>query len=166
MAMEVFHIRPGVKAASKYMNPNSLGDIIPLPADEKLATLSGKVGWDRPMTAHLPGEVRIINVQNRKLWLETELDSSGNYSVAIPAGKYEISLPDAYFLSGNTVYATGQKKPFTILVKAGQKTTAPHLTIPGSPAPDLIPAKGILHDFTSSQRQRGGPVHRNVSKVL
>lgn len=136
------------KGANKYMNPNSLGDIIPLPAGEKLAALSGKVGWDRPMTAHLPGEVRIINVQNRKLWLQTELDSSGNYSVAIPAGKYEVMLPHAYFQDGKTVYATGQKKPLTILVKAGQKTVAPLLTIPGSPAPDLIPDKGILHNFT------------------
>jgi len=138
------------KGGSKYMNPNSLGDIILSPADEKLATLSGKVSWDRPMTAHLPGEVRIINMQNKKLWLETELDSSGNYSVAIPAGKYEIMLSDAYFHNSDTVYATGQKKPLIIVVKAGQKTTAPRLTIPGSPAPDLIPAKGILHDFTSS----------------
>ena len=97
MAMEVFPIRPGVKAATKYMNPNSLGDIIPLPADEKLATLSGKVGWDKPMKAHLPGEVRIINVQNRKLWLQTELDSSGNYSVAVPPGKYEVMLPRCLF---------------------------------------------------------------------
>ena len=53
-------------------------------------------------------------------------------------------------LSGNKVYATGQKKPVIVSAKAGQKTTAPHLTIPGSPAPDLIPAKGILHDFTSA----------------
>jgi CubicO group peptidase (beta-lactamase class C family) len=137
------------KGGSKYTNPNSLGDVILLPANEKLATLSGKVGWDRPMTAHLPGEVRISNVQNKKLWLETELDSSGNYSVAIPGGQYVIMLPDAYFQNGDTVYAAGQKKPFIIL-KAGQKATAPQLTIPGSPAPDLIPAKGILHDFTSA----------------
>jgi CubicO group peptidase (beta-lactamase class C family) len=138
------------RGGSKYMNPNSLGDVILLPANEKPGTLTGKVGWDKPMTAHLPGEVRISNVQNKKLWLETELDSTGNYSVAIPAGKYEVMLPDAYFQNGNTVYATDQKKPLTILVKAGKKTEAPRLTIPGSPAPDLIPAKGILHDFTST----------------
>ena len=138
------------KGGSKYMNPNSLGDIIPIPADEKLANLSGKVGWDKPMTAHLPGEVRIINLQNKHFWLETELDSLGNYSVAVPAGKYEIMLPDAYFQNGDTVYATGPKKLSPVQVKAGQKTSAPHLTIPGSPAPDLIPDKGILHNFTST----------------
>ena len=138
------------KGGFKYVNPKSLGDIIPLAADEKLATVSGTVGWDRPTTAHLPGEVRISNMQNKKLWLETDLDSSGNYSVAIPPGKYEIMLPDAYFHNGDTVYATAQKKPIMILVKAGQKTTARRLIIPASPAPDLIPAKGVLHDFTSA----------------
>ena len=135
---------------SKYMNPNSLGDIIPLPADEKLSALSGKIGWDKPTTAHLPGEVRIINVQNKKLWLETAVDSLGNYAVDIPAGKYDIMLPDAYFASGDSLYSTGQKKPSSISVKAGQKTMVPLLTIPASPVPDLIPDKGILHDFTSN----------------
>ena len=85
------------KGGSKYMNPNSLGDVILLPANEKLATLSGNVRWDKQMKVPLPGEVRINAVQNPKLWLETELDSTGNYSVDVPAGKYEIMLPDAYF---------------------------------------------------------------------
>ena len=31
------------KDGSKYMNPNSLGDVILLPANEKLATLSGRL---------------------------------------------------------------------------------------------------------------------------
>ena len=67
------------KGGFKYMNPNSLGDIILLPANEKLATLSGKVGWDKPMTAHLPGEVRIINVHGQetlvgnRVWIVQEI---------------------------------------------------------------------------------------------
>lgn len=67
------------KGGFKYRDPNSLGDVILLPANEKLAILSGKVGWDKPMTVALPGEVRISNTQNPKLWLEAELDSTGNY---------------------------------------------------------------------------------------
>lgn len=138
------------KGSAKYINPGSLGDVILLPANEKMATLSGKVAWDKPMKIHFPGEVRFNNIQNKKLWLETELDSSGNYSAAIPADNYEIILPDPYFHDGDEVYATSQKKPVTILVKAGQKATAPPLTLIASPVPDLIPAKGILHDFTAT----------------
>jgi CubicO group peptidase (beta-lactamase class C family) len=138
------------KGGSKYMNPNSLGDVILLPANEKLATLFGKAGWDTQIKVPLPGQVRINAVPNQKLWLETELDSLGNYSVKVPAGKYEIMIPDAYLLNGKDVYATGPKKPVIVVAKAGQKTAAPQLSIPGSPAPDLIPAKGVLHDFTSA----------------
>ncbi|MFC0776246.1 serine hydrolase [Terrimonas alba] len=141
------------KGGSKYMNPNSLGDVILLPAHVKLATLSGNVGWDKPIKVPLPGEVCIRAVQNPGLWLETELDSTGNYSVNIPAGKYEIMLPDAYFLSGDKVYVAEQKKPIVVLAKAGQKTTAARVTIPGSPAPDLIPAKAILPDFSAANAE-------------
>jgi CubicO group peptidase (beta-lactamase class C family) len=147
------------KGGSKFMNPNSLGDIIPLPAHAKLSTLSGRVDWDRPMKAHFPDEIRVINVQNKKCWLETELDSIGNYSVAVPPGKYEVMLPDPYFRSGDTLYGTGQQKPSIILVNAGQKTMVPPMTIPGSAVPDLIPAKGILHNFTSAS---AGEVDRFV----
>ena len=140
------------KGGSKYMNPNSLGDVLLLPANTKLATVSGKVGWDNSLSAKLPAEIRIKAVQ-KPLWLETTLDSLGNYSVAVPTGNYEILLPDTYFLSGNKVYASEQKKPIVVLAKGGQKTTAATLTIPGSPAPDLIPAKGILPDFSAANAE-------------
>src|SRR5678815_2069325 len=52
------------KGDSKYRNPNSLGDVILLPANEKLATLSGNIGWDQPIKISLPGVVRISSVQN------------------------------------------------------------------------------------------------------
>lgn len=140
------------KGGSKFRNPTSLGDIMLLAPNEKLATVSGKVGWDRPMTAPLPAEVRLTSVKDPKCWLETDLDSLGNYGVDIPAGSYEVQLPDAYFLSGENMYAATQKKVVT--VKAGQKNDLPRLTNSGAVAPDLIPDKGILHQFaTGSTRQ-------------
>jgi Beta-lactamase/Carbohydrate family 9 binding domain-like len=137
------------KGNAKYMNPNSLGDVILLPANQKMANISGKVSWDIPVNMQLPGEVRII-AKNKKLWLETELDSTGNYAVQVPPGKYEIMIPDAYSQSDNRMYATTLKQPVSILVTAGQKTTAPPLTVSSAPIPDLIPAKGILHNFTAA----------------
>lgn len=136
------------KGGYKYMNPNSLGDVLLLPAKAKLATVSGHVGWDQQMKEPLPGQVRFRAIQNPKLWLEAELDSLGNYSVFIPAGKYEIMLPDPYVINGMKVYAAGQAKPITVKAKGGQKKAVPQLIIPGALAPDLIPEKGILNDFT------------------
>lgn len=142
------------KGGMKFMNPNSLGDIILLPANQKLATISGNVGWDKKIKVPLPGEVRLVSSLPGKLWLEAELDSLGNYTVSVPPGSYAFTLSDAYLLDKEKVYTTGQKKPVMIVAKAGQKATAPHLTIPGTLAPDLIPAKGILHDFTSSDASK------------
>jgi hypothetical protein len=68
------------KGGAKYMNPNSLGDVILLPAHQKMATVSGRVGWDIPVKMQLPGEVRLIS-NNKKLWLEKAIDSTGNYSL-------------------------------------------------------------------------------------
>ena len=64
-----------------------------------------------------------------------------------------ISLADPFFISGNKVYATGQKNPINIIVKAGQKNMVPQLVMPGTPAPDLIPEKGVLLDFTPAKAQ-------------
>jgi CubicO group peptidase (beta-lactamase class C family) len=138
------------KGGFKYMNPNSLGDVIVMPAGAKLATLSGKLSWDKPVTVKLPGQVRLTATANPQLWLEAGLDSLGNYSVMIPAGKYEIGLHDAYYQSNNKVYMTAQKWPALVVAKPGQKTIAPDFIIPSTPAPDLIPEKGILFDFTPS----------------
>jgi hypothetical protein len=93
----------------KYMNPKSLGDVILLPANAKLATIAGNVSWDKPMKVSLPGEVRLRGLQNSKLWLEAAVDSTGNYSVKVPPGSYEITLPDAYLHDKDKVYATAQK---------------------------------------------------------
>ncbi|HET9432232.1 MAG TPA: serine hydrolase, partial [Chitinophagaceae bacterium] len=135
------------KGSMKYMNPNSLGDIILLPANAKMATISGHVGWDKPSTVHLPGEVRLVAAERSKLWLETQLDSLGNYSVAVPLGKYDILLPDPYIQNGDKIYSSNQLKPVTTLAKKSRGITAPEITLSTSPVPDLLPGKGILFDF-------------------
>jgi CubicO group peptidase (beta-lactamase class C family) len=138
------------KGGFKFRNPNSLGDVVLLPTNEKLATVSGSVTWDKEIKERLPGQIRLTSVQNPKLWLETELDSLGNYSEEIPTGKYEVTLPEAYFQSGKNLYNTAQSKPVIVLANPGQKNAAPRLTISSSPVPDLIPEKGILHNFGST----------------
>ncbi len=136
------------KGEAKFRNPNSLGDIILLPARENLATVAGTIGWDRPMQEKLPGRVRFTNVQNPATWLQVEVDSTGAYAMMIPRGSYTIQLPDAYFQRGKKVYGTAQLKPIAITVKGSQYKQVPSIIIPGTPVPDLIPDKGVLHQFT------------------
>ncbi|MBC7829155.1 MAG: serine hydrolase [Chitinophagaceae bacterium] len=135
------------KGDSKFRIPGSLGDVILLPEDKKMSTISGQVSWDRKMNARLPAGVRVVSIQNPALWLTTEVDSSGNYSVEIPAGKYELTLPDPYFQSGKEIYSAIQKKQIIITTKTGQLTGVEKLVITGAPVPHLIPEKGVLQDF-------------------
>jgi CubicO group peptidase (beta-lactamase class C family) len=136
------------KGDSKYMNPNSLGDIIILPAEAKLATISGKISWDKPVAVKLPAQVCLVSTPTS--WIQTAVDSLGNYAAVVPAGKYEISVYDTYYRTADKLYFTMQKKPPTVVAKPGQKTIARDLIIPSTPAPDLIPDKGVLFDFTAA----------------
>lgn len=137
------------KGDAKYMNPNSLGDIIFLPGDAKLSTVSGKMNWDRHTTAKLPGQVRLRSVDNPKLWTAAAIDSMGNYSITVPSGKYELLFSDRYYQSDDKLYAVAYKTPLTFVAKPGQKTLAPDIVLPLAPVPDLIPDKGVLFDFTA-----------------
>jgi len=136
------------KGERKYNNPKSLGDVILLPANEKLSAVSGVIAWDKPTAVKLPQQVRLSSMQNKQTWVQTELDSMGNYRVEVPAGNYEIVLPTAYIPKGDSLYATGQRTPLTVLAKPGQKTTASRMTISSELVPDLIPSKGVLHNFS------------------
>lgn len=138
------------KGGSKYMNPNSLGDVVFLPAGKELSTVSGKLSWSKQPATKLPGLVRLLSSDNPKLWITAEVDSLGNYAVMIPSGKYTLALPDRYFQSEGKVYAADQKVPPTVIAKSGQKIVAPEFLISSIPAPDLIPDKGVLLDFNAS----------------
>jgi CubicO group peptidase (beta-lactamase class C family) len=140
------------KGESKYRSPGSLGDIILLPANEKLATVSGTVAWDRPMKEQLPGQVRLQPSGNQAGWLSAEVDSLGRYAVAVPAGSYEVLVPDAFIVGQNNIYATAAKTPVIVTVKAGLPIKAPALRVAGAAAPDLLPEKGILHQPFTAER--------------
>lgn len=138
------------RGGSKYRFAKSLGDVILLPEDQKMATVQGKVSWDRKMNTPLPGVVKIIAAPNPGFWVTTEVDSTGNYSAHIPAGKYSVDLADPYFQSGKELYSAIQKNPVSVTLRSGQKTNVKELTVTGIPVPDLLPEKGILHDFNPS----------------
>lgn len=139
------------KGALKYMNPVSLGDIVFLPTGARLSTVSGKLAWDKPMNAKLPGQVRLNSLENPKLWIATEVDSLGNYTAMVPPGKYELLLPEFFIRADKKLYAATQKNAVSTVIKPGQKTVAPNLIIASVPEPDLIPDKGVLLDFTTAK---------------
>lgn len=138
------------KGGSKYRDPNSLGDVVLAPAGQKLGTVSGSIHWDAATKEKLPEAIRIVSTENPTLWLQLEVDSTGKYEAAVPAGKYQLSFPGPYFLRGAKVYSTATAKEIDFVVRAGQKNTTPDLSISATTMPDLIPSKGLLHDFNAN----------------
>lgn len=138
------------KGDAKYRNPNSLGDILLMPVRVNLGTVTGAIAWEKPISEKLPGTVRFTSVQHPATWVQVEVDSTGAYAATIPPGNYTVQLPDAYFQRGKKLYGTASVKAITLAVKGSQSTQAPSIYIPSTPVPDLVPEKGILHQFTAA----------------
>ena len=145
-----FTIAAWGKGGFKFRNPTSLGDVLFVPANQQLATISGNVSWDRKMTAHLPGQVTLISDKDVKLWVSAAVDSVGHYSVQLPAGTYRAALQGDYVITDEAVYSTKAVKPVTIVAKPGNCVVAPKMTITGNAAPDLLPERGVLFDFNAA----------------
>ena len=134
----------------KYVNPRSLCDVLLIPANEKLAAVSGSIAWDKKTDVKLPAQIRLLDINNQKNWVTATVDSTGNYAAEIPAGKYNVAFADMYFQRKNNVYATAQAKPVIVSAIAGKKASVATLIVPSTPAPDLIPDKGVLHHFDAA----------------
>ena len=134
----------------KYVNPRSLCDVLLIPANEKLAAVSGSIAWDKKTDVKLPAQIRLLDINNQKNWVTATVDSTGNYAAEIPAGKYNVAFADTYFQRKNNVYATAQAKPVIVSAIAGKKASVATLIVPSTPAPDLIPDKGVLHHFDAA----------------
>ncbi|SFM80085.1 CubicO group peptidase, beta-lactamase class C family [Chitinophaga sp. YR627] len=139
------------KGAAKYMEPNSLGDIVFLPAGAKLSTINGKIQWDTPGKVKLPSVIRLEAANDPKLWVTAEVDSLGNYSASVPPGKYKVLLGDDHLQQDDKLYVAAQKTPVSVTTQAGNHKKAPDLTLSIKPMPDILPEKGVLlADFTPS----------------
>lgn len=142
------------KGDSKYRNPKSLGDVILMKPGESMGTVSGKVAWDKPMKEKLPMAVRLSKVGSPAFWVDTQLDSTGKYSAKIPVGNYKLALAAPFMYGKDAMYTTALKTPIQVNVKAGQNTVVEESRITTGQFPDLIPAKGVLHNFDANAAQQ------------
>lgn len=157
----VLAIGPG---PGKAFNTVSMSDLILLGADTKLGTLTGKVNWKEESALKVPGRITITSVENPKLWVVANVDEQGNYSVELPLGSYQLGLTYKVRFADNgpdfAVMDIGQGVKAS--VKNEGKSTAPDLVIGTKTIPDIIPAKGILHQYASAQ----GKEVDNFMKVM
>lgn len=135
----------------KFRDVNSLGDVVLLPANQKLGTVSGSIRWDSTMKERLPIFICIRSIGNPRQWMQLEVDTTGSYETEVPAGTYELMFLQPYFTRREKLYSTIAEKDFLVVVKPGQKNRAPERLISSKPMPSLIPQKGLLQDFDATK---------------
>ncbi|WP_299443106.1 serine hydrolase [uncultured Aquimarina sp.] len=144
------------KGGGKSQSSSRLGDIILMKTQETTGTISGQIKWEDKTIKGFPNSIRLTSKTNSTRWTQTAVDSTGAYMVDLPEGAYTITNTYSFYLRDNEAHridATGAHTEVT--VKAGNTIKVPTLILSITPELDLIPEKGILHNFDS----------KNASKV-
>ena len=126
-----------------------LGDVLLLSPETKLASISGKVRSDRENI--LPRSVNIFSTVNPDQFVSSKIDTAGQYTTKLPYGEYYIEVPSGLISDEDDEFhrIEGSNR---VSVVAGTKSIEGELKVVECkvlPRPDLIPAKGLLHNFNS-----------------
>lgn len=140
---------PGV---GKGFNTGNVGDVILMRPQDVLGTLKGKVHWKDKANRQIPRQIIISASDNPNLWVTAKVDSSGNYSVDLPVGSYQLALPFAVFYDENKAIRMNTDKPMSVYVKKKSQEETPAFVIEPLTKPKLIPKKGVLTQFTPTNK--------------
>ncbi len=140
--------------AGKSFHTGNVGDLILVPEKNALYNLTGQIKWAGEDTLQIPRRCKIQSQDKNDLWLILNLDSTGNYRVDIPAGRYKLSMHHPVFYQSDRYVRIDDNETLEVLVDA-EKSEAPTLYILSKPLPDLIPKKGI---FTGGEKSFAGRV--------
>lgn len=163
-ADNTFSVTGWGKGGYKFQSPGNLGDIVIVPADQKLGTVSGNLSWESKGDFAMPGRIR-FNSDTKKLAIDAEVDSTGKYSAEIPVGKYGLTIPDSILFKDVKAFSITSKTNSSVIVKAGQKTSS-SIVISGSAIPDLIPEKGVLHDYNAETPKQIDEFVKSYQKIF
>jgi CubicO group peptidase (beta-lactamase class C family) len=115
------------------------------------AIVSGHLRWKENSITGFPGKVNINAKGESSFLIQADVDSSGGYSVKLPIGTYNILPAVSFYWVKRFIRIDNKNSQITITVKSNKDVIAPILEIDTIPLPDLIPKKGILHDFNNEK---------------
>lgn len=143
------------KGTQKLTNPERCGTILFVDSGTLLGTIEGKVGKSNlPSESQIPISLRISKTDNPRIWVQTMADSLGNYMAQLPLGQYTVDIPSKLVAGDEDFYRIANVKPMSFSVKKGISNTPPKLEPQLAIKPDLIPKRGILHDFSEERRNQ------------
>ncbi len=135
----------------KYRNPNSLGDLILMNMGEKQTSVSGILKWNIETKIKLPNTIHLDSEQASGFGVDLAVDSTGRYNALIPPGPYRMSVRHPYLSFENKLYTLSTVQAHTIQVSAYKPVEVPTLELACVQVPDLVQAKGILHEFNDQK---------------
>lgn len=146
----------GPSSGSRHDNPQSIGDIVFVENNTSLGKIKGHLNWEGPSLKTYPGRVRLEGLQHPDFMVHVPVDSNGIYEAILPEGVYSVNLTDDLLFKEKWQYNfdlyrfKAFNQPF-IEVKGEETKNVPRMRLRRIDAPDLLPKKGLLHDFDKKQ---------------
>jgi CubicO group peptidase (beta-lactamase class C family) len=112
-----------------------------------LAKVSGNVIWKENSITGFPSKINITAKGQSSFLIQTDVDSLGRYFVNLPSGTYTIAPAVSFYWVKQFIRIDSENSQITLTVESNKDAIAPILEIDTITLPDLIPEKGILHDF-------------------
>lgn len=142
------------RGTQKVANPDRLGNVIFINRDTEIAMVEGMVDTSNLHSDPIPMSVRVSNMNNEKLWVQTVIDSLGNYTVPLPIGEYQIEIPTKIIELDYRFHRIAPTNPITFMLTADGHEPIPTLEVNMLSEPDVIPSKGLLHDFDDATKNQ------------
>ncbi len=125
-----------------------LGDVVLMPSKGELSEISGIVSTD--MEGVLPRSLRLRSLEDKDQFVNTRINSTGAYGAKIPLGSYRAEIPGGIVEVDDKYYRiTGGEGVLVNSLPSGATKVEETAKVKVISPPDLIPAKGILHDFNA-----------------
>lgn len=147
----------GSTAGNKFMNSNLIGDLVLLEAGDTISTVQGALRWKGEVGNKWPSTIKFNKTKSPNVFINTSIDSLGQYSLNLPAGDYEITVPPSWRMDRwfDIDLVQGTDKVPNISVLNGKNLKVDTIKVSIATKPDLIPKKGILHSsFTATSTKQ------------
>ncbi|MCK8522932.1 serine hydrolase [Aquimarina sp. D1M17] len=142
----------------KSTGPGRLGDLILMNKKQPKNAITGQLLWKNKKLKGFPSTLQITSKNNPNLWLQTKVDSLGQYTVELPTGEYSIKPSQTLFYQNEDESSDEdlfridvQNSSIDISITENSSVKVPDLELSVIESPQMIPNKGILHDFDPNQ---------------
>ena len=142
------------RGTQKVANPDRLGNLIFVAEGTDIGMVKGNVTTEDLQASSLPLSIRISSQANDKMWVQTVVDSLGNYSVPLPVGEYQVEIPTKIVEIDYRFHRLAPTTPISFRLRNDGHDPLPPLMVTMLPEPDVIPAKGLLHDFNEATKEQ------------